>query len=157
MLSALPKVLKAYLSWTILWIYVPKSVRVFANFTVSPYFLNFRWQYKQVKENIFNILFFCLFSSTKSYSLNIYLSEHMGKWFFFPRLVPYISFLISFILKILILILKNTNIWDYITPVHIYIYTHTYMHVLQVDKPVFSLIWTAYKCACLWVFVHMHT
>lgn len=35
MLSAVPKVLKAYLSWTVLGIYVPKSLGAFANFTIG--------------------------------------------------------------------------------------------------------------------------
>lgn len=42
MMSAVPKVLKAYISCTVWVIYVPKSLRAFANFTIGPYFLNFR-------------------------------------------------------------------------------------------------------------------
>lgn len=53
-LSAVPEVLKAYISLTVLGIYVPKSRRAFANFTIGPYFLNLSQQHKQVKENIFS-------------------------------------------------------------------------------------------------------
>lgn len=42
MLSAVLKVLKAYISLTVLRVYVPKSLRAFANFTLGPYFLNLR-------------------------------------------------------------------------------------------------------------------
>lgn len=72
MLSAVPKVLKAYISLTVLGIYVPKSLRALANFTVGPYFLNLKQQHKQVKTFFFIISFFCLVSSPKSYCLNIY-------------------------------------------------------------------------------------
>lgn len=62
MLSAVPKVLKACISLTVWGIYVPKSVRAFANFTMGPYFSNLRQQHKQVKENIF--LYLILLSAT---------------------------------------------------------------------------------------------
>lgn len=119
MLSAAPMVVKDYLSWTVLGIYVPKSLRAFANLSIGPYFLNFRQQHKQVKENIlkyFVLLPGFLYKELLFECIQVNTCENV----FFPRLVPYISFLISilsfsflysvflpFILKILVLIFKK--------------------------------------------------
>lgn len=121
MLSAVPKVLKAYISLTVLGIYVPKSLRALANFTVGPYFLNLRQQHKQVKENFF--FYFILLPGFLSKELlfkYIQVSTCENVSLLFPVLALYISFLVpilsysflysiflSFTLKILILIFKK--------------------------------------------------